>query len=82
MAKTISKVCSCGDATPHVVARRKTSDGKSVLGWSDGELTFSFGWRIRGGRVGVDRMWRELENVCLYTVDELRARLAAERGRW
>ena len=31
--------CSCGETTPHVVARRKASDGVSVAFWSDACVT-------------------------------------------
>lgn len=34
-----SPTCSCGDAKPHVVAVRQTSDGVRLTLWSDGDVT-------------------------------------------
>lgn len=43
-----SDTCSCGETTDHVVARRTTIDGKTVLFWSDGLVTFGAGFAIKG----------------------------------
>lgn len=39
-------VCSCGEAEPHVIARRTTADGFMVHVWSDGWLTNRLSERI------------------------------------
>jgi len=41
-------ICSCGDPKPHEIARRTTADGKRVLFWSDGLVTWAMGWRLPG----------------------------------
>lgn len=40
--------CSCGNAEPHVIARRRTFDGKDVCLWDDGTLTWAFGFAVKG----------------------------------
>lgn len=87
-------VCSCGDAEPHIIARRSTYDGKHVLLWDDGGLTWALGYAIRGSsrprtEAGV-RLARiagrlVLGDVCLYHADDVpdlirAARWAAARG--
>lgn len=41
-------LCSCGEARDHEIARRQTLDGKTVIFWSDGMITWALGYRIRG----------------------------------
>ena len=40
--------CHCGQAKAHIIARRSTADGKHVLLWNDGMLTWALGYAIRG----------------------------------
>lgn len=40
--------CTCGDPSDHEIARRQTLDGKTVIFWSDGMITWAMGYRIRG----------------------------------
>lgn len=40
--------CSCGEVADHVIARRTTLDGRLVLIWSDGLVTFGLGFRVPG----------------------------------
>lgn len=86
--------CSCGESGHHVIARRVTADGKHVLAWDDGTLTWALGYAIRGsanprtpeGRERARRAaWLVLEDVCLFNADEVpalvkAARWAAESG--
>lgn len=77
-----------GPALAHVLARRVTADGKHVLLWSTGELTWALGYAIRGaarprsekGRESALRAgWLVLGDVELYDADELPALIAAAR---
>lgn len=43
-----TNTCSCGCTEVHRVARRTLADGKAVILWSDGLVTFALGFRIRG----------------------------------
>lgn len=86
--------CSCGDTASHVVMRRATADGKHVLLWDDGSLTWALGYAIRG--CGRPRTAAQIElalragrlalgDVCLYTADKVSdlvkaARWTAARG--
>lgn len=80
--------CSCGEIQDHVVARRQTIDGKTVLFWSDGVVTFAMGYGIRGvGKSrsrwdrGCDRLansWLS-EMVCLLESEELGPAVRAAR---
>lgn len=86
--------CTCGNPDDHVIARRVTADGKHVLAWDDGTLTWALGYAIRGsasprtpeGRERARRAaWLVLDDVCLFDADEVpalirAARWAAERG--
>jgi hypothetical protein len=88
-------ICSCGEAADHVIARRSTADGKHVLLWSSGELTWALGYRIRGAAhprtpeqrtkaLAAGRL--VAESVGFYDADEvtslvLAARWAADRGK-
>lgn len=40
--------CSCGDSTPHVIARRETLDGVRVEIWHDGAITGRIGRALPG----------------------------------
>jgi hypothetical protein len=46
-------ICSCGCKEKHKIARRQTADGKDVIFWSDGDVTWALGYAIRG--VGLSR---------------------------
>lgn len=89
-------MCSCGEARPHEVARRRTADGVSVLLWSDGPVTGRLGYQIEGvpmarprsaeGRKLALRAGRLLMGeVCIHDAADLGAlyeacRWAAKRG--
>lgn len=73
-------LCTCGETKPHVVARRPTADGKHVLLWDDGSLTWALGYHIRGGahprtlaQIEAARKagWLVVGEVCLYTAAEV-----------
>lgn len=76
-------VCSCGDPEAHVVGRRRSSDGVSVLLWSDGSVTSWAealpGVPVRRPRTAETREavlragWLFLDEVCLYEQDEFGA---------
>lgn len=68
--------CSCGNPTPHVIARRTTFDGREVCLWSDGDLTQLLGIRIPG--LGMPRSENSrranravIDDVCLYNLSEI-----------
>jgi hypothetical protein len=74
-------VCSCGDSETHVVGRRRSFDGVSVLLWSDGSVTSWAealpGVPVRRPRTAETREavlragWLFLDEVGLYEQDEL-----------
>ena len=90
----MTSVCTCGNPHEHVIARRVTADGKHVLAWDDGTLTWALGYAIRGSAHPRTPEARErarqaarlvLEDVCLFDADEVpalikAARWAAEKG--
>lgn len=45
--------CTCGEAHPHPIARAKTIEGKSIILHSDGQVTQTMGYHLRG--IGVAR---------------------------
>lgn len=45
---TAVRLCTCGDAASHVVARRLTADGVAVCLWDDGAVTGRLGYAIDG----------------------------------
>src|SRR5690606_11738239 len=80
--------CTCGNPDDHVIARRVTADGKHVLAWDDGTLTWALGYAIRGsasprtpeGRERARRAaWLVLDDVCLFDADEVPALIRAAR---
>lgn len=78
------EVCPCGEARDHVVARRSTSDGKHVLMWQDGSLTWALGYAIKGAPRGGSEFARRvgmlvLGEVCLYEAAEVPSLVAAAR---
>ena len=44
----MTSICSCGDPSPHIVARRTTIDGRIVVCWDDGAITTPLGRGIEG----------------------------------
>ena len=69
-------MCSCGNASPHSVARRTTLDGVNVHVWSDGMVTDASiiaGYLPGVGRrrVPAARLWDFAGEVCLYPVAEI-----------
>lgn len=81
-------VCSCGVAADHVIARRSTFDGKHVLLWSDGSLTWGMGYAIKGAaqpRTSEQRAralragWLVIGEICIYDADEVSGLIAAAR---
>ena len=82
--------CSCGDPKAHVVARRRTADGREVEIHDDGAVTGYYGVAIPGVPVarprGIEAIEREraaawlfADELCLYAYEELPALHAAAR---
>ena len=72
--------CSCGNPTPHVIARRTTCDGRTVCLWSDGDLTQILGIRIPGlgkprGENSRQANRAIIDDVCLYDLNEIPAKV-------
>jgi hypothetical protein len=79
---------------PEIIARRRTSDGKSVLLWNDGTLTWGMYDAIKGSprartdpqiREALDAGWLVVGEIELYEADEVprlieAARKVARRG--
>lgn len=70
------------------IARRKTADGKALLLWADGLVTFALGYSIRG--VGRARSasaqksdlragWAFMEEACLFDAKEVSTAIRAIR---
>lgn len=83
-----SDTCTCGETEDHVIAKRTTADGKLVLFWSDGLVTFGMGFGIPGvGRARYayarryDRQAADLVagDVELYTAAEVSQLVKAAR---
>ncbi len=69
-------MCSCGNPSPHPIARRVTADGVHIDIWSDGMVTDASviaGYLPGVGRkrLPAARLWAFAGEVCLYTVPEL-----------
>ena len=69
-------MCSCGNASPHPIARKTTSDGVNVHVWSDGMVTDASiiaGYLPGVGRrrLPAARLWAFAGEVWLYPVGEL-----------
>ncbi len=67
-------MCSCGNASPHVLATRTTADGAKVEIHSDGFVTGVLGYLLPGvgrRRLPATRLWAFAGEVWLYTVPEL-----------
>lgn len=80
--------CSCGTTEDHIVAQRSTADGKHVLLWSSGSLTWALGHAVRGsaaprtdaGRRAALRAGRlVLGELCIYDAAEVTPLVAAAR---
>lgn len=92
----MSPTCSCGDARPHEIARRRTADDATVVLWSDGAVTGRLGYALPGVPIArpktaeaIERSlragWMLADEVCLYEANEIAAlydacRWAAARG--
>ena len=78
-------MCSCGNRSPHPIARKTTSDGVNVHVWSDGMVTDASiiaGYLPGVGRkrLPAARLWAFAGEVCLYPVGDL-ASLVTEHQR-
>lgn len=85
--------CSCGETKTHVIARRQTSDGKTLQIWSDGDLTWAFHSVSGIGRPRTESARREYQraawlvagDACIHESEDIadlfRAALAAVRTR-
>ena len=78
-------MCSCGNTSPHPIARRTTADGVHVDIWSDGMVTDASviaGYLPGVGRkrLPAARLWAFAGEVCLYPVGDL-ASLVTEHQR-
>lgn len=85
---------SADRSKPEIIARRQTSDGKSVLLWNDGTLTWGMYDSIKGSprartdsqiREALDAGWLVVGEIALYEADEVPrlievARKVARRG--
>lgn len=74
--KEVYPMCSCGNASPHPIARKTTSDGVNVHVWSDGMVTDASivaGYLPGVGRrrVPAARLWAFAGEVCLCPVGDL-----------
>lgn len=54
-------VCTCGEATPHVIAKRETADGIGVWIWHDGAITGRHGRALPGVPITRPRTAKALE---------------------
>lgn len=84
--------CSCGGCEAHLMAVRRTFDGKEVQLWSDGVVTWGMGYGIEGigrarscsgRRLDVRAAWTVAAKVELYDAVEVPAlvRLARRETR-
>lgn len=66
-------MCTCGNNEDHIIARRQTADGKTVFGWSDGDITFGMGRYPQGiGKTRDARVRdRVLDQVSLVDASEV-----------
>lgn len=74
---TAINTCSCGCVEAHIVYRRKSLDGYTVLLWSDGSVTNGLSTvlsRHRTDRRVADAL---ADDVCLYSFVEIHALYAA-----
>lgn len=80
--------CPCGTREDHEIARRRTSDGKTIMFWSDGLVTRAMGFGIKGigaarsayeTAKNVEAAWLVADEVELYDVDEVAALVKAAR---
>jgi hypothetical protein len=75
----VSAACSCGNAAPHEVARRRTFDDFPVVIWSDGRVTDRMGTYCPGG--GVPAAFRAdfIDMICVHTWTELSTLIRASK---
>lgn len=81
-------ICTCAHNDSHTIARRSTADGKSVLLWNDGSITWAMGYAIKGSPFPRTEKQRAtarragglvLGEVSLYDAAELPTLIAAAR---
>lgn len=93
---TTTNTCSCGEPSPHVIAKRETADGIGVWIWHDGAITGRHGRGLPGVTIVRPRTAKALESarlaasligddVAMYDAAELPrfyacARKVADRG--
>lgn len=74
-------MCTCGNPTPHEIARRATMDGTMIRFWSDG--TLSGQWHYLPGigrkRLPEAALWALAGEVCITTAAEMPSRFRAHR---
>ncbi len=73
-----STLCSCGEATRHLVARRTTADGFTVRFFSDGTVVARF--RVLASRLTAAALWLLADTVALYDASELAALVRETRA--
>lgn len=80
--------CSCGESTPHRIARRTLADGTALELWSDGSLCRPLGFVVKGSarprtararREALAAGWLVLGECCLVDSGELAELIAAAR---
>lgn len=85
---TTVTTCSCGTNETHEIARRRTADGKTVVLWSDGLITWAMGYMVRGigaarsayeTRKNLEAGWMAMGDVDLYEAAEVSALVRAAR---
>lgn len=62
-----------------VVARRRTADNKSILLWSDGDITFGHVGSLVSRAVPLTAAFLALDEVCLYDATEVKALVRTAR---
>lgn len=79
---TNTTACSCGETSPHVVAKRVTADGIGVEIWHDGAVTGRIGQALHGVPIARPRTaeslavslaagWLLAGEVEIYNIDEV-----------
>lgn len=76
--------CSCGNTEPHVISRRATADGKHILQWDDGTITWGLGYKIRNAPRGGSDFARRvgglvIGDASLYEASEIPSLIEAAR---
>lgn len=85
MPTTTTTICSCGETTAHVIARRETADGIAVQIWHDGAVTGRYGRALPGIPVARPRTAEAIERergAARLLADEVSLYNFAELPRW